>query len=468
MSKRPSHKPGLSRREALRAGLAATATAATTGCAPDPSSDPDSGSTDTGPTAGSIEHVVIIMMENRSYDHWLGGRGIEEGLPGDGLTAEMTNPGADGEDHGPYASDEPCLHDPPHGWSSSHRQWNDGAMDGFCTEYADRTGDSGKGVMQYQRRSDLPFTWALADAYTVCDQWFCSVMGPTWPNRLYGHLASSQGMTGNSLPGAAELFTDKSVWKALEEKGIPWAYYYADVPFIGLLDGHMESELGRVELIDQLAKDVERGDLPPVTWIDPAFSYNDNHPPHHPGLGELFIGQIYETLAASSLWDKVLIILTYDEHGGFYDHVAPPTLDDDRADEGFDQLGFRVPTQLIGPWVKQGVDSTVYDHSSWIKLVCELHDIEPWNARLQATNSLAAGIDWDRMERGEALAPVELPAFDFDPDSVGEECFYGRIVHLEKLAELLHARGVRLPMSTDPRAVRSPFVAAWKKRGLIG
>lgn len=452
-------EPGLSRRAALRGGLASAAAA----CGPRDHRDLGH---DSGGEGGRIEHVIMVMMENRSYDHWLGGRSLDEALSGDGLSADMSNPAPDGSAVSPYASDEPCLDDPPHGYTSTLRQINGGAMDGFCTEYAARIGGSGAGVMQYQRRADLPITWALADAFTVCDRWFCSVPGPTWPNRLYGHMASSQGKADNSLPSDG-LFSERTVWRALDEAGISWGYYYADLPFIGLFEGHQELPHGRIELIDQLARDVERGELPAVCWIDPAFSYNDNHPPHHPGLGELFLGQIYETFASSALWDKVLIVLTYDEHGGFFDHVAPPTLDDDRAAEGFDQLGVRVPTQLIGPWVKQGVDSTVYDHSSWIRFVCELHGLELWNTRLNATRSLAEGIDWDRMATGSPLPPVELPAFDFDPDSVGDECFYGRVAHLHRLAEILQAQGMHLRLS-DRRLVRSPFIREWQRRGLIG
>jgi len=449
----------LSRRDALRSGLAAAAVA----CKPEGGGG---GAGDSAAAPGRIDHVFMVMMENRSYDHWLGGRSLDEGLEGDGLTADMSNPAPDGSSVAPYPADVACPDDPPHGWGSSHDQWADGANDGFCTEYAARVGGNGAGVMAYQRRQDLPFTWALADAYTVCDRYFCSILGPTWPNRLYAHMASSQGQQSNTMPSGG-FFTEKTIWQALEEKEIPWGYYYGDLPFIGLFKDHYASPLGTIGMIEDLARDLERGEVPPVCWIDPAFSYNDNHPPHHPGLGELFIGQIYELLVASGLWERSLIILTYDEHGGFFDHVPPPTLADDRGDDGFDQLGFRVPTQLIGPWVKQGIDSTVYDHTSWLKLVCELHDLPLWNTRLEATNSLSAGIDWDRMAAGDALPPVELPAFDFDPDSVGDECFYGRMAHLHTLAEHLRAQGIRLRLG-DRRAVRSPFIREWQRRGLIG
>jgi hypothetical protein len=144
--------------------------------------------------------------------------------------------------------------------------------------------------------------------------------------------------------------------------------------------------------------------------------------------------------------------------------VPPPTTADDRQSEGFDQLGFRVPTLFIGPWVKQGVDHTLYDHTSWIRYVCDRHGITPWNARLQAANSIAACLDEDRMARGEPLPAAPLPAFLFDESAVPEECFYGNTpAHLERLAEAARRAGLAV---TFPDAVlaRAPFLAEWRRR----
>ena len=116
------------------------------------------------------------------------------------------------------------------------------------------------------------------------------------------------------------------------------------------------------------------------------------------------------------------LIVTYDEHGGFFDHVAPPTSADDNADIGFDQLGFRVPTLLVGPYVRPGVDHTTYDHTSWLKYVCERFGLTPWTARIEAATSIAGVLDTDRMARGEATSPIELPAWDLDDSAVGDEC----------------------------------------------
>ncbi len=455
----------LSRRDALRAAAAATAAA----CDPKGGLKGDSGGAgSTGP--GTIEHIIFVMMENRSYDHFVGGRTLAEGKADeDGLTADMVNARADGSQVHPYPVEDPCLSDPPHSWGSSHDQFNDGACDGFVTEYADRgdAQDAGGGVMAYLTRDQVPFTNAWADAYTLCDRWFCSVMGPTWPNRLYSHAGSSMGKTNNSLPEDSAFFEDRTIWQALDEVGVDWKYYYSDLPFIAVFKDHADPE--RTVTIEHFFEDVRSGTLPTVCQVEPAFGYNDNHPPHHPGLGELFLASVYEAIAASGYWDKCLIIITHDEHGGFFDHVPPPTVDDDRADDGFDQLGFRVPSLLIGPWVKPGVDHTVYDHTSYLRFLCDKFGIEPWTARMRQANSLASALDTERMERNDPLPAIPLPVFDFDPDAVSPDCLYygGPPAHLQLLAEHLQQTGLEIRV-LDLEKKRTPWLRQWKAQGLIG
>lgn len=406
--------PTLSRREAVT-GLVASLAA---GCAPK-SGDDTGGSA--APKVGSVEHIIVLMYENRSFDHFLGALKLVEGRDVDGLDASMSNRGRDGTAYTPQHTDESCVYDPPHSWGSSHDQFNGGANDGFVREYEDSGSPYPGEVMNYLDRTDLPITYALADAYAVCDRYFCSVMGPTWPNRHYGHAGTSGGMTSNDYPSGG--FTFPTVWQKLDEIGVPWKYYYTDVPFLGLYPNHLRA--GFYGFIDNFVDDCAKGILPPVCWIDPGFTFNDHHPPHHVGLGEEFLALVYEALASSPLWEKCLLVVTFDEHGGFFDHVPPPTSADDHAADGFDQLGFRIPVLLIGPWVKQGVVSEVFDNTSWLKLVCEKHGIEPWTARIAAAASLEHGLDLDRMARGEPLPAVTLPAFDIDDESLPDDCFGG-------------------------------------------
>lgn len=407
-------RPSPSRRETL-VGAAATVAAC---------SGPSPTDTAPAPEAATIDTIIFVMMENRSFDHYLGGLTLAEGRTDvDGVTAEMSNPDSDGVEHVVAPATLHCVADPGHSWGDSHSQFNDGANDGFVVEYEGRVGSGPVGeVMSYQLRANIPITHALADAYTVCDRWFCSVMGPTWPNRFFAHAGSSDGQTNNDFPEGGA-FTFQTLWSTLDEAGIAWKYYYTDVPYIGLFEGAFRSET--TAYLEDFVRDAERGDLPPVVWIDPGFSYNDDHPPHHPGLGQEFLAIVYDAIAKSPQWGRCLLVITYDEHGGFFDHVAPPTTDDDRAADGFDQLGFRVPTLIIGPYVRPGADHTVFDHTSWLKYVCERFDLTPWTARIRAANSIGAVLDTDRMSRAEAYDPITLPAFDIDDASVGEECGYG-------------------------------------------
>jgi len=291
----------LTRRGLLQGAAAGVAAA----CAPRESGK-DSG--DPAVQPGKIEHIVMVMMENRSFDHWYGARALHEGRSDeDGLTAGMSNPSPQGEDIPVFHATELCPNDPPHGWSSSHDQFNAGACDGFARVHGTSHGTDGAEAMAYLQREDLPISYALADGYRLCDRYFCSLMTGTWPNRLYGQMGSSQGLTGNSLPSDGSGLTDASVWKKLDEAGVDWGFYYSDLSFLSLL--HNQVDVSRGKGIEELFSALERGELPPVVWVDPAFSYNDNHPPHHPALGELFLAALHEALATSPLWDKVLVLI---------------------------------------------------------------------------------------------------------------------------------------------------------------
>jgi len=367
-----------------------------------------------------IDTVVLLMMENRSYDHWLGARAMVEGKPGDGLKADMSNLDAKGNPVKvfPATSTQYCVPDPPHSWEHSRDQFAAGANTGFVTaQQADHPGDVS--VMQYMQRADLPVTWALADAYATCDRWFASVMGPTWPNRMYWLTGTSMGMKSNDLPEAG--YTAPTIFDRLDAAGVPFKIYYGDLPFIPLLGAGVKVSLdGRLGRMKEFYAACEAGTLPSVVYLDPPFSYGDDHPPHHPSYGQALLASVYKALAASPQWENCLLIVTNDEHGGFYDHVAPPTCVDDHAADGFDQLGFRVPALLIGPYVKQGyVSSVVRDHTSALKHLEQMFGTAPLTARSTAAADLSEMIDLERLARGDASRPIEVPSVtvsDTPPD----------------------------------------------------
>ncbi len=307
-----------------------------------------------GAKAGKIDTLVYVMMENRTYDHVFGARSLLEGKPGDGLQTGMSNPDPGGSPVVPF---EPadlmmCVPDPPHGWDPSHAQFDNGSMDGFVLA-GDKVHPGDRNVMQYLTRRHLPVSWALADSYSTCDRWFASVLGPTFPNRYYWMTGTALGVRNDTLLPAGKLPT---VMTRMAEAGLSWDIFYSDLPFVGLMGNGIETNLPatRVKTIDQFFTQAAAGKLANLTYVDPPFSNSDDHPPHHPILGQQFIASIYRALATSPQWDRCLLVVTYDEHGGFFDHVAPPKATDERAAEGFDQLGFRVPTLVVGPYVKPG------------------------------------------------------------------------------------------------------------------
>ena len=390
-----------------------------------------------------ITNYVYLMLENRTYDHIFGARSWKEGKPGDGLRDGITNPDLNGT---PIPLYEPtvgqlCVVDPPHGWDPSHLQWNNGAMDGFVKAYQmDYANDlSLKQTMEYQTRATQPISWALADKYTTCDRWFASVMGPTLPNRAYWHTATSFGLKeNNEVINAFASVPVPTIYNRLVDKGVDWVYYFGSLAVVSLLGspGPYQLELGpndgtgKIRRFSAYAddagstaglffKDALAGRLPPVTYIDPFFGSggNDDHPPSHPLLAQALIRAVYTALAKSPQWKNTMLVITYDEHGGFYDHVPPPTTTDETLAsfgiDGFQQMGFRVPAMVIGPYAKQGyVSSVTYDHTSALKHLQVAFGLETLNARMDMANDLTDCIDMDRLAKGDWAKPIQLPEID--------------------------------------------------------
>lgn len=347
-----------------------------------------------------IDTVVVLCMENRSFDHYLGSLQLSEGWDVDGLDGSESNPRANGQEVGVYRLEDFTPEDPPHKWGECHDQWNEGLNDGFVRAHE---GDSDHQVMGYHERDQLETVYALADNAAVCDRYFCSVMGPTWPNRYFLHCGDSRGIKSN-LPALGL----KSIWNALDDAGVSHTNYFHDVAWatggLGKLDG--------LKQIEQYFEQAAAGTLPSFSLIDPDFvgaGANDDHPAHDIRLGQALIGSVFAALAQSPQWERSLFILTYDEHGGFYDHVPPPTTFDPRSD--FQQLGFRVPTIVAGPRVKRGCPvSTVYDHASVLSTATRLFGLDPINQRVSQTADLSDCINPDFIDDPQP-APV-LPAVE--------------------------------------------------------
>jgi phospholipase C len=383
-----------------------------------------------GPTG--IKNYVFMMMENRTYDHYFGARSMLEGLPGNGLQMSMTNPDTNGNPVSLYVpsttDSSECVMDPDHSWTGSRMEWDAGKNDGFVKQQESAYGIGHHEPMQYMTRDLLPVSWALADAYTTCDAWFASVMGPTWPNRFYWMCATSGGLMDNTLPTGGVNFP--LIFNSLHDKNIDWAYYYGSIPVVAAFDPPMGSPnyldvLPNVKRFSQFLDDAVAGKLPSVTYIDPYFYGNDDHPPIHPINGQALIASVYTALAKSPQWKNTLFVLTYDEHGGFFDHVSPPTTVDPLAAQGFSQCGFRVPAMVMGPYAKAGnVSSVQYDHCSALAHLERTFDLTPLNTRTMAANDLTDCIDMERLSKGDWAKPIEVPTIDPTTWTMGSPCTY--------------------------------------------
>jgi phospholipase C len=340
---------------------------------------------------GNIDTVVVLMMENRSFDHYLGQLKRDASSPlaatVEGLTGTESNLAPDGSSVPVFNLTDFTVVDPPHGWDAAHGQFNGGLNDGFVKRHA---GPNQNEVMGYHDRVQIPFMYWLADNYTVCDHWFSSVMGPTWPNRYYLHATTAGGKKDNRpiLPNVP-----RTVWDELKDKGKTFANYYAGA--VTWYAGGFPTkllQLNPAKRMDTFFQNASAGTLPNFSIIDPDFQSNDDHPDHDIQRGQAFIASVYKALAASPQWNRMLFVIIYDEHGGFYDHVPPPTTVD--PDPEFKQLGFRIPAIVIGPTVRRGaVVKTQFEHSSVAATLRSIFGIDSLGPRMAATSDLGSCID---------------------------------------------------------------------------
>jgi len=332
-----------------------------------------------------IEHIVVLMMENRSFDHMLGYLKLKRGLAIDGLNGTEQNPDLDGRriSVNPLAS---TLFPTDLGHSSADvREHLEDGNQGFVRNYLHQQNHAaGTLVMGYH---DEAHVWAydrLVTGYAVCDRWFSALPGPTIPNRLFAIAGQSGGDTDQPPHGVKIYKGVRTVFDCLDASlaGIPkkdrWGYYFHDLPMLSLLEQHITELLPlgphRISKIGNFFQRAKTGTLPAVSWIDPNFqdigSSNDDHPPKSDLYdGQLLVKSIYDAVVGGgrSLFSKTLLIVTYDEHGGFFDHVSPSASGDSPP---FDRFGVRVPALLISPWIPAGtIDSVERSHASILRTI---------------------------------------------------------------------------------------------------
>lgn len=338
-----------------------------------------------------IDHFIVATQENRSFDQYFGYYPGVDGIPQD---ACMPNP--DGPCVKPYHFPSPIegnIDQPNHSWEAIHAEWDNGRMDGFVKV-------NGSLTMGYYLESDLPYYWKLAQESVLCDHYFCSVLGPTLPNRLYLVSGTSDGLQ-NDPASLNTAFSQATLFDQLLAQGITWRYYVSDYsslaptiakellmcPLLWFPRIMNDSAMSQnIVPMSHFYTDLAAGNLPQVAFIAPG-ALDCEHPPDDVQVGMRYVQSMVNALQTSDYWPKSAFILNYDEAGGFYDHVAPRQVD------SFG-LGMRVPCLVASPWVQPGkINHTTFDHTSVLKMIQQRFGLAPLTSRNRIMNSLAQVFD---------------------------------------------------------------------------
>ncbi len=377
-----------------------------------PAPQPPPGKTLPAPGDCDIDHFVIVMMENRSFDHMLGW------VPGaDGIQAAARFPDKKGRmietfalaDHAEYGFQGCGKEDPDHGYKGGRTHFNGGRMDGWLQTVGDSSVDTDHFPVGYYRREDLPFFAGCAEQWTICDRYFHGILSSTFPNRMYLHAGETDRNTNST-----DISSLPTIWDRLADAGLSGRYYFHDLPVTALWG---PKYLDRSTRFEQFLLDAAAGQLPNVSIIDPRFVgeapngvSNDDHPQADVRNGQSFMNSVYDALRNSPQWSRTLMVIVYDEWGGFYDHVAPP-VGPVSAAEGDPQgvnndgrLGFRTPCILIGPRAPQRVSSLQLDINSVLNMVCWRWALQTLGVRGDWSLNMAYALDFDNAPRTEAPA----------------------------------------------------------------
>jgi phospholipase C len=381
-----------------------------------------------------IKHFVILMMENRSFDHYLGGLTLDTLYARAGAVDGIPSPvPSNNDEHGvpiamwnmdrvpsPRYLGYPDLpHGPTFQESNNVDPVTGDKLAMFVKNYVEDITDSmtkanktpaeidaalveNRSIpMGYYTRDTLPIHYSLADNFAVCDAWYSSVLSSTWPNRKYLHCGKRDSDNDTQSVPKFPGFGGTPIWGVLEDQRDPdgnritWKNYFTDIPFLlGWYKFAAFHAFGHFTSIDNFVRDCQADQLPTISILDPAFSLCDDHPTHDVRLGQKFIGLVVDALTNSESWDDTALIITYDENGGFFDHVSPP----DPCDLAVAQdspLGFRVPTIVLSPYTRPGVCSTVFDHTSilkslmvWLQLDTDLFPNSEFGSRYACANDI--------------------------------------------------------------------------------
>jgi phospholipase C len=379
-----------------------------------------------------IQHAVILMQENRSFDHYFGTlAGVRGFQDPEALRLESGRSVFYQPDEGnpagyllpfhldTHSSSAQKIPSTSHAWAVQHEAWNGGRMDRWLPAHRKADGIKGPYVMGYYKRADIPFQFALAEAFTICDAYHCSVFGPTWPNRMYLMTGAidPEGLNGgpilkNRAPEGGYTWTTYP--ERLQQAGVSWKVYQQQDSYgCNMLKSFRAFQLAeasselytrgmKIEPEGQFEYDAMHDKLPTVSWIIPT-SFQSEHPDYMPADGAAFVASKIDAIAANpEVWAKTVFILNYDENDGLFDHVPPPVAPQGTPHEFVEGLpigaGFRVPCILVSPWTAGGwVCSEPFDHTSVLRFLEGLTGVREPNIT-----------DWRRRTFGDLTSAFRL------------------------------------------------------------
>jgi phospholipase C len=358
------------------------------------------------PELSGIEHIVVVMMENRSFDHFLGW------LPdANGRQSGLHYKDKNGVSHPTYhlTDYQNCaLADPDHSYEGGRTQFDHGRCDGWL-----QAATSDLFPIGYYRQRDLAFLGQAAPQWTVCSSYFAGILSSTYPNRFYMHAAQT-----DRLDQSTTISTLPTIWDSLATAGVSGLYYYSDIPFLALWG---PKYLGISRPATEFFADCALGTLPQVSYLDPRFvdegsgTSSDDHPHADIRNGEAFLNAVYTAITRSPAWANTVLVLNFDEWGGFFDHVPPPVKPIPAADAaaGSDgRIGFRVPALVISPFARRRhISSKHFDHTSILKMIEWRYGLEPLTVRDATANNLAHVLDYDDARLHAPLYNVPIGPF---------------------------------------------------------
>jgi phospholipase C len=416
------------------------------------------------PESDPIRHVVALALENHSFDQMLGClKPIFPHLEGIDPNNLRMNPDPAGKEFAQAETTErQMLLDPHHEVGHVATQLangNGGFVLDFAQAFPASNDQSRQFIMSYYPLDYLPALHSLAKDFTICDHWFSSLPGPTWPNRFFALTGTSNGHVNMpddgtqkaDVPGYFQQDQD-TIFDRLTEKGVDWKCYFHDIPQSWVLKHRrMPHNAARYFYIREFFADARNAEaeFPQFCFIEPDFmgiNENDDHPPHDVMKAEKLIADVYNALRGNAeLWRSTLLVIFYDEHGGFYDHVVPPPApppDEHREEYTFDRFGLRVPALLVSPWVERRIESTLFDHTSLLRYLTDKWDLTPLpSARMAAANSIKVAITRSEPRTdtlaGITLTPAQLTVPDLDREEEGAQMISAHHLALQKLAAYL-------------------------------